>query len=637
MKRTTINTLLSLAAVVALTIGGTAFSPLATESPATAVSAHSEQAPEAVVSVTGQAAHEAAAQRADIDRGTLVVATGDATGVVIAGSNATAVASAGKREAAVPARAKLSGQLAAIVAAGGSEPVDLIASFAEQPELFDDARVAELGGEIVRSFDGLQMRAIRLPANAVLAFAERKSIDWLTLDDTVGVTSAASRQAVNEPTSGVNNMYRASGVGVAVLDTGIAQHADLDGSIKQFSFLNGQYPRPTIAYGQVTQANDSALGDNFGHGTHVAGIITGTGYNSNYAYRGTARSASLVSLQALGADGKGSMSDVLAALDWLLEYGSYFDIRVVNLSIGKTISESIETDPLVRATDRLWDAGMVVVVAAGNDGRVGKMSINSPGNSRKVITVGSLTENRTGNDFSDDYVSSFSSRGPSVGDLVMKPDLVAPGNKIIASIQQGSYLDIALQSRRRNCSVSSNCQDRYLEMSGTSMAAPLVAATAARMLDKDPSLTPDTIKARLMRSARKLDESPIDAGAGVLDVDAAMNDSGVVNRPALSPLAYKGHADKLLIEDTAALWGHPQWAAGYLFDGGFDWATDGVLGGSADVNANGFLWTDETIGSNGYLWTDEVFSRGYLWTDETVSFRSNFDVDSNGEVVMLDD
>jgi serine protease AprX len=130
----------------------------------------------------------------------------------------------------------------------------------------------------------------------------------------------------------------------------------------------------------------------------------------------------------------------MAALDWLLVYGHHFDVRVANLSLGKPISESNTTDPLVHAVEALWDSGVVTVVAAGNLGARGHMTVKSPGNSRKVITVGSLTDRDTGQDFTDDFVSSFSSRGPTAGDLVLKPDLVAPGNRIVAAIPTSSEL-----------------------------------------------------------------------------------------------------------------------------------------------------------------------------------------------------
>ncbi|MEM7764676.1 MAG: S8 family peptidase [Pseudomonadota bacterium] len=533
------------------------------------------------------------------------------------------------------AQAKMSGPVAALAAQGGDQMVDLVVRYAEQPEMFDDARVAELGGEVVRSFEVLEMRAIRLPADALVDLAVESSVSWLSEDSVIAPTSLASRVAASRPASNnVNHFYTGHGVGIAVIDTGVDAHSDLAAGIAQYDFAGGKVPSVTIKNGVVTYSGKSARTDEYGHGTHVAGIIAGA-LSATGDAEGLAQDADIVSLRVLGENGKGSMSDVVAAMDWLLEYGHHFNVRVVNLSLGMMPRESAATDPLVLAAERLWDAGFVVVAAAGNDGYHGNMTINSPGNSRKIITVGSLTDNGTGSDFSDDYVSSFSSQGPTVGDLVLKPDLLAPGNKVIAANSGASDLSVLLGNSRIKGCKSWTCQEVYLEMSGTSMAAPIVAATAARMLDKQPWLTPSTIKARLMRSARKLTDEPTAAGAGVLNINAAMNDGGVVNGQALSPLMVRDtQTGNVFIEDTADLWGHSQWAAGFIYHGGFGWA-DGVAPSiTGDISANGFLWTDDSVWSRGFMWTDEgggdVFSRGFMWTDEgTTSARSLLDDGGN--------
>ena len=191
--------------------------------------------------------------------------------------------------------------------------------------------------------------------------------------------------------------------------------------------------------------------DGLGHGTHVAGILSGSGYGSSGEHKGVATSAKLLSLKVLDDDGRGVASDTIAALDWLISYGSYFDIEVVNMSVGKGVEESNQTDPLVLAIEQVWDSGIVVVVAAGNYGRDGHMTITSPANSRKVITVGSLTDKGTGDDFGDDFVSTYSSVGPTLGDHVLKPDLVAPGNKVTAAVSLNSKLLGDLPDRVVNC------------------------------------------------------------------------------------------------------------------------------------------------------------------------------------------
>ena len=535
---------------------------------------------------------------------------------------------------------KMSGPVAALAANGGSGMVEIVVRYTEFPALFDDEFVATLGGEVTRSYKTLDMRAIRIPANALLELASDDKVDWLSVDDDISFTSVASRGAANVPAVGSAFAgYHGSNVGIAVLDTGVAEHADLDPNIVQYSFLNGAYPVPDILNGEVTALNDDPREDLFGHGTHVAGILTGSGAESDDDFKGSATSATVLSLQVLDRNGGGSMSDVMAALDWLLVYGNYFDIRVVNLSLGKGISESNTTDPLVLAVEDLWDAGFVAVVAAGNEGNAGSMTITSPGNSRKVITVGSLTDNGTGADFTDDYVSSFSSTGPTIGDLVLKPDLVAPGNRIVATITSDAKLANKLPGRVKNCK-ESLCTSIYLEMSGTSMATPMTSAAVALMLDKDPTLSPATVKARLMRSARKIDSDASTAGAGVLDVEAALGDTGVMTQEALSPLMVLDESTSgVLVQDTALLWGDDQWGSGYLFSDGFTWATGYGWTDENGVSANGYAWTDANVWAKGYGWTDEdISAKGYGWTDG-VDAKSlvEGEGEGEGEVLILND
>jgi serine protease AprX len=544
------------------------------------------------------------------------------------------------------ALSKMSGGVAALAMAGGDGLTEIIVSYEDYPELFEDGRVESLGGEVVRRYGVLEQLAVRIPADALIDLAVEESVNRLSLDDAVQVTSASSRKASNRPVVPAPNAYfKGQSVGVAVVDTGVALHSDLNNGIRQYSFLGGAYPQPTLDGPEIDAYNSTPRGDGYGHGTHVAGIISGSGKGSSGAHTGPATGAKLLSLQVLDDNGQGQMSDVMAALDWLLQYGSRFDIKVVNLSLGKPVSESYATDPLVLATEQLWDAGMVVVVAAGNHGHSGYFTTTSPGNSRKVITVGSLTDNGTGEDFTDDYVSSFSSRGPTPGDFVVKPDLVAPGNRLISAVPDGSTLASLLPDRIVTCNVSTDCADDYLVMSGTSMAAPVVSATVAMMIEKDPSLTPATIKARLMRSAHKLPgSSPIEVGAGLLDMEAALDDTGTVSGEALSPLMVFDEASGgTLIEDTGLLWGDTVWASGFLWTDGDGVNANGFLWTDGDVDANGFLWTDGTTFANGFLWTDgggdgRIAANGFLWTDGGGSnAQSMFDPLAENPVVLDDE
>ena len=568
--------------------------------------------------------------------------TGTVVGPPLVADRASQVDSDGEQRKAGPVapRDKMSGPVLALLKEGATGDAELVVRYDQQPALFDDELVNDLGGTVVRSFDHLEMRAIRLPVSSLETLASDSNVDWLSIDDKMSATSVSSRLTANLPGSGsANEGYAGLNVGIAVLDTGVSNHADLGDNIIQYSFLGGAYPTPTIANGVINALNDGARNDHFGHGTHVAGLLSGSGHNSNGAYKGSAQQAKVLSLQVLDANGSGSMSDVMAALDWLLTYAEYFDIRVVNLSLGKGISESNETDPLVLSVERLWDAGIVVVVAAGNDGFSGSMTVNSPGNSRKVITVGSLTDSATGLDASDDYVSSFSSRGPTIGDYVLKPDLLAPGNRVVGTVSAKSNLAKALSSRIKECSAEvCATEDAYLEMSGTSMATPIVSATVALMLEKDSFLSPATVKARLMRSARKIDVDPTEAGAGLLDADSALDDSGVVTGDALSPLMiFDTTNNTVLVEDTAVLWGDDLWGSAYLYNNGINWASGATFTDEAGVTANGYMWTDGGVSAKGYQWTDGgVSAKGYMWTDG-VNAKSLLEGDAGTELFLNDD
>ncbi len=531
------------------------------------------------------------------------------------------------------ARAKMSGPVAALAMAGGPGLTDIIVSYDDHPELFEEDRVEALGGEVLRQYEVLKLLAIRIPAESLIDLAVEEDVARLSLDDTVVASSTASLLAANDPVFPSSNVnfdgFRET---VAVLDTGVAVHDDLSSHIRQYSFLNGAFPQPDVEEGEIDKYHSSSPVDAYGHGTHVAGIVSGSGYSSSGAYRGLAPQVNILSLQVLDANGQGQMSDVMAALDWLLQYGDAFDVSVANLSLGKPITESNTTDPLVAAVEAVWDSGIVVVVAAGNWGREGYFSVTSPGNSRKVITVGSLTDNGTGADFSDDYVSTYSSRGPTAEDHVVKPDLVAPGNRLVAASAEKSTLANLLPGNVIECTVADDCKKRrYLELSGTSMSTAMVSAAAARMLDKQGWLSPATIKARLMRSARKIDDSPVVVGAGLLDIEAALNETGIVSGQALSPLvSYESTTGGTLIQDTAQLWGGDIWGAGYLWtDGitanGYLW-TDG-----SGISASGYLWTDGGLWANGYLWTDGgVAAFGYLWTDGGVNANGYLWTDGGG-------
>lgn len=546
------------------------------------------------------------------------------------------------------ALAKMSPTVVAHANAGGAEPVPVIVRYADAPELFENERLRRLGGEVVRRFDRLGLLAVKMPAGALVDLAIADSVRRISLDAPVQSTatfclsptptnmlSAYSApksnldhlrslmpehlQTVLAPVPGTPNAYfGGQGIGVAIVDSGVERHDDLRHRVVQYDFVSRNHDDDDDDdYGRQTWPDDD-----YGHGTLVAGILGGNGQgSSNGKYAGIARSVNIISLRVLDDHGQGLTSDAIAAMDWLVDNRQQHNIKVANLSIGKAVEESVEFDPLVLAVEAAWDAGIAVVVAAGNHGRDGNFTITSPGNSPKVITVGSLTDNGTA-DVSDDYVSTFSSRGPTLIDHYLKPDLVAPGNKIVSTVANRSELKSLLSGNLKACDTA-YCDDDYLEMSGTSMAAPIVAATVALMYEKHGStMTPDAAKARLMRTARKIDIDATATGAGVLNIDGALNGFGAPANAALSPkMARATNANAVAIQNTAVLWGGAEWSNANVWADGYLWSDEGTGAQgflwSDETTAQGFLWSDET-GAYGFLWSDETGAHGFLWSDEGI-------------------
>ena len=252
------------------------------------------------------------------------------------------------------------------------------------------------------------------------------------------------------------SFYTGKGIGVCILDTGIYEHIDFTGRIWTFYDFLDFKRRPY---------------DDNGHGTHVAGLVAGDGTASMGKYRGAAPGCGIIALKVLDRYGNGSQDDVLRALRWIREYRQQYRIRVVNISVGTTCNSKRNHARLLESVEQLWDEGVVVVTAAGNQGpRPG--SITAPGSSKKVITLRSsdLLEAR----------SAISGRGPTA-ECVCKPDIVAPGNKIMSCVPGKPY--------------------SYGVKSGTSMSTPLVTGAIACALEKNPALTNTDIKTMLMNSA----------------------------------------------------------------------------------------------------------------------------------------
>lgn len=284
------------------------------------------------------------------------------------------------------------------------------------------------------------------------------------------------------------------GVVIAVLDTGIDPHEDLTEPTNRI-----------LAWKDFVNQENSPYDDN-GHGTHVAGIVAGSGRYSNGKYRGIAPEAMLVGVKILDEEGSGRLSDVISGIEWCIDSISALNIRVINLSIGSEVQESFRTDPLCRVTSIAWEKGITVCAAAGNSGPSPR-SINTPGINPSIITVGNLDDQNTLTNI-DDILAPSSSRGPTL-DRLIKPDLIAPGTNI-TSLKVGGG---------------------YTTLSGTSMATPLVTGAVALILQKWPNLKPDQIKNLLMRRTRDIGVGPNLQGAGALDLEGIFKNEIELQKP----------------------------------------------------------------------------------------------------------
>lgn len=284
------------------------------------------------------------------------------------------------------------------------------------------------------------------------------------------------------------------GITIAIIDTGVYPHPDL---IKPVDRI--------VAFKDLVNHRKQPYDDN-GHGTHLAGDAAGNGRSSKGKYRGPAPEAGIIAIKALNRKGEGYDSDIIKGIEWCVVNRKRLKLRILTMSFGGPIYEKCSEDPLCQAVEKAVRAGIVVIIAAGNRGPK-RGTIESPGNSPSAITVGAVDDHRKLTQ-ADDVVASFSSRGPTSGRR-KKPDLVAPGYAIVSLRAPRSTLNRREPYNRVGI--------HYFVMSGTSVAAPIVAGVAAQLLQRNPSLTPGQVKSLLKRHAYRLRASVYAQGSGVVN------------------------------------------------------------------------------------------------------------------------
>ena len=256
---------------------------------------------------------------------------------------------------------------------------------------------------------------------------------------------------------------------VAVLDSGICRHPDLESKCMIFKdFVRDQ----------------NKIYDDNGHGTHVCGILCGSGEASKGKYRGILPNCRLVVGKVLNAKGEGQADIMMRGLEWILENRKRYDIRLLNISVGiGGLKDKQKNARLRELVERIWDDGVLVVCAAGNKGPA-EGSISAIGGSDKVITVGCY------DDLPGEGCERYSGRG-MINSSVRKPDLVAPGTNIISCCHEFQWS-------------GTGYQNLYIPKSGTSMATPIVTGCAALLLQSEPYLKNEQVKERLHYTAEDL-------------------------------------------------------------------------------------------------------------------------------------
>src|SRR5271157_4162761 len=479
------------------------------------------------------------------------------------------------------------------------------------------------GGATGRDLTLVNSVTAQVPASALATLSEDDAVAYISPDRPVRshMTNAAPAVLANYAWS---LGFDGSGVGVAVIDSGIHAVDDLTDSSGQSRI---KYSLDLVGGG---------ADDGYGHGTHVAGIIGGNGQDSscptcNVVIRGIAPKVSLINLRALDNNGAGTDSTVIAAIQAAIQLKDTYNIRVINLSVGRPVYESYTHDPLCQAVEQAWQAGIVVVVSAGNDGRDnsagtdGYGTIEAPGNDPYVITVGAMNTKGTP-DRGDDVMTSYSSKGPTTIDHIVKPDLVAPGNRVV-SLQEPGTLELQFPGNRvpyayYRSGPSLMASSAYYVLSGTSMATAVVSGAAALILQQDPTLTPDQVKALLMKSAYKnlpqyttvvdggatynLQSDVFTVGAGYLDLQAALSNLDRAPGVARSPTAYydASSGNVYFLADSTTPWGQSaMWGASVVWGDGAFLPDSAMWGGSPVPGPSSAMWGGSPLpGPNSAMW-----------------------------------
>ena len=503
-----------------------------------------------------------------------------------------------------------------------------------------DALGADLHSADVEELEKLDW-VLDIAADAIVRADAKKN----STDATLTTASTTLRETLGLPAR-ANWPDGPAGVTVAIIDSGIAPNADFSGRITGF----WDFTRGGIA---------TAPYDDYGHGTHVAGLIGSSGALSRSEFQGVAPTVNLIGLKVLDGTGAGYTSDVIKALEFLIANKASLNVQIVNLSLGHPIYAPAASDPLVQAVERASAAGLIVVVSSGNFGQtqqgegVGYTGITSPGNAPSAITVGAVDHKNTVTR-ADDVVATYSSRGPSWFDASAKPDVVAPGHKLASDTNSNAYLYNLLKTS--NGVVKSRNGQELLQLSGSSMATAVTSGVAALVLQVHnlnglydrPAITPKLMKAILEYSAIPVTGfDRLTQGTGQINAIGAATlgyviDTGVAPGVPwfiadIPPTSKIG--DVTYTWSREIIWGHSVYGGDVIYANNIVWGTadggdnivwgtgdfgDNIVWGTADDGDNIVWGTGLILKADNIVWgTDVVWGTNIVWGTRLIGAMSD--------------
>jgi len=470
--------------------------------------------------------------------------------------------------------------------------------------------VKKQGGSVKQALAIVGAVSARLKGVQILKLTRDNDVDYVVKDQKLQAQFDPALDSAKAGSPGVLEVgapqawsqlgVTGRGVGVAVVDSGVYAHPDLAGRI--VAAIDFTSLAPTVS--------NIPLSDLGGHGTHVAGLIAGDGTRSAGLYTGVAPNANIIDVRVIDANGSSNVSIILRGLQWILANRTTYNIKVVNMSLGATPTGSYKSDLMATAAEILNFAGVNVVVSAGNTGPLAG-TITTPATDPYVITVGALDDNATPL-LADDLMATFSARGKTLFDKLAKPDLVAPGRKMVSLRSPGSELDSLFPERQ--VTVLGAPSADYYKLSGTSMAAPVVAGTIALMYERNPTLSPAQVKKRLKSTVTPLAfGTTLDRGAGLVNAYRAVSSVDAGKEYSADRVSDAFAKDmKKFIQGQRFVWRDLAYNGG-VDSGGVSW--EGVTW--ENVRWDSVTW--ENVTWEGFTW-EGVTWEGVTW--ETVTWQS---------------